>query len=79
MEAPEALASSTSGVIGEPLLAVNTPRERKMTFLPGAVRALCISDSEPQHLQGFSCSGDLFASHRVVEADWPSDGSAGMS
>ena len=53
MEAPEALASSTSGVIGEAYLAVNTPRERKMTFLSPGMWTLCISDARHPHLQGF--------------------------
>lgn len=71
MEAPEALASSTSGVIGEPHLAVNTPRERKMTFLQTAVRALCISEFKPPHFQGFLHLGDLSASLCVVMAAGP--------
>ena len=71
MEAPEALASSTSGVIGEPHLAVNTPRERKMTFLPRAARVMCISEFKPQHLQGFLCLNDLSALTRAVGAEGP--------
>jgi len=48
------LASSTSGVIGEPYLAVNTPRERKMTFLLGGEPALCIVALRHPHLLVFA-------------------------
>lgn len=53
MEAPEALASSTRGVIGDAHFGVNTPHERKMTFLAGAAVQLCKSQAKAQGLQAF--------------------------
>jgi hypothetical protein len=53
VEAPEALASSTSGVIGEGFLAVNTPHERKMTFLSRGSLSMCITRRNPMSFRGF--------------------------
>ena len=53
MEAPEALASSTSGVIGDPHFRVNTPHERKMTFLSRGSRSMCITRRNPMSFRAF--------------------------
>ena len=65
MEAPEALASSTSGVIGEPFLAVNTPRERKMTFLSSLDMGMCITLVKRPQFQAF-CAVQLFAAAEAL-------------
>src|SRR5690606_12262321 len=52
-EAPERVASSTRGVIWEGHFHVNTPHERKMTFLSMLDEAMCITAGKRLDFQGF--------------------------
>jgi len=66
----EALASSTRGVIWEGHFRVNTPHERKMTFLSTPIASMCITGRRRTVFQG-SCAFASVSPMIAWSCCWP--------